>query len=42
MAQDIPNYTPLDGRQAALGAIGTRLKGEPIVQSLQEYHAALP
>jgi len=42
VAQDIPHYTTLDGAQAAIGAIETLLKGEPLVQSLQEYHAALP
>jgi carbamoyl-phosphate synthase large subunit len=41
VAQDIPHYTTLDGAQAAIGAIETLLKGEPLVQSLQEYHAAL-
>jgi carbamoyl-phosphate synthase large subunit len=41
VAQDIPHYTTLDGAQAAIGAIETLLKGEPMVQSLQEYHAAL-
>jgi carbamoyl-phosphate synthase large subunit len=41
VAHDIPHYTTLDGAQAAIGAIETLLKGEPLVQSLQEYHAAL-
>ncbi|PYN32578.1 MAG: carbamoyl phosphate synthase large subunit [Candidatus Rokuibacteriota bacterium] len=41
VAQDIPHYTTLDGAQAAIGAIETLLKGEPLVQSLQEYHADL-
>jgi carbamoyl-phosphate synthase large subunit len=41
VAQDIPHYTTLDGAQAAIGAIETLLKGEPLVRSLQEYHADL-
>ena len=41
VSQDIPHYTTLDGAQAAIGAIETLLKGEPLVLSLQEYHADL-
>src|SRR5262245_28937985 len=41
VAQDIPHYTTLDGAQAAIGAIETLLKGQPLVLSLQEYHADL-
>jgi carbamoyl-phosphate synthase large subunit len=41
VAQDIPYYTTLDGAQAAIGAIESLLKGEHLVQSLQEYHADL-
>jgi len=41
VAQDIPHYTTLDGAQAAIGAIETLIKGEPLVLSLQEYHADL-
>jgi carbamoyl-phosphate synthase large subunit len=38
--QKIPYYTTVDGAQAAIGGIEALLKGEHVVQSLQEYHAA--
>jgi len=38
VSQQIPYYLTVDGIQAAIGAIETLLKGEPGVQSLQEYH----
>ena len=40
VTQNIPYYTTVDGAQAALGGIEALLKGEILVQSLQEYHAA--
>jgi len=42
VAQNVAHYTTVDGIQAAIGAIEALLKGELRVQSLQEYHAALP
>ena len=42
VAQHVAHYTTVDGIQAAIGAIEALLKGELRVQSLQEYHAALP